>query len=108
MLAALRRTRYGDVLALHVLLLCAAKRTPSEIAACLFCSRSSVYRIVAAYHAGPLGLVRETDGTIGPPIRTTVLTPSLQRSLVALLKAESVRGEAHSGNAQHGRKELLG
>jgi putative transposase len=87
MLAALRRTRYGYVLALHVLLLCAAKRTPSEIAACLFCSRSSVYRIVAAYRAGTLGLVRDRDGTIGPPIRTTVLTPSLQRSLLALLKA---------------------
>jgi putative transposase len=87
MLAALRRVRYGYLLALQVLLLCAAKRTPSEIAACLFCSRSSVYRIVTAYRTGTLGLERAADGTIGPPVRTTVLTPSLKRSLLALLQA---------------------
>src|SRR5262245_4028925 len=87
MLAALRRTRYGYLLALQVLLLCAAKRTPSEIAAALFCSRSSVYRIVRAYRTGTLGLEQAADGTIGPPVRTTVLTPSLKRSLIALLKA---------------------
>ena len=52
MLAALRRARYGYLLALHVLLLCAAGRTPTEIAAVLFCSRSSVYRIVRLYRAG--------------------------------------------------------
>lgn len=46
MLAALRRARYGSLLALHVLLLCAAGRSPTEIAALLCCSRSSVYRIV--------------------------------------------------------------
>ena len=39
----------GGVLALHVLLLCAAGRTPTEIATFLFCSRTSVYRIVNAY-----------------------------------------------------------
>jgi putative transposase len=87
MVAALRRARYGYLLALHVILLCAAKRTPSEIAACLFCSRSSVYRIVTSYRTGTLGLERAADGTIGPPVRTTVLTPSLKRSLLALLKA---------------------
>ena len=32
MVAALRQARYGYVLALHVLLLCAAGRTPTEIA----------------------------------------------------------------------------
>jgi len=42
MLAELRRARYGYLLALHLLLLGAAGRTPSEIAAVLFCSRSSV------------------------------------------------------------------
>ena len=41
-LAALRRARYGYLLALHALLLCAAGRHPTEIAAFLFCSRSSV------------------------------------------------------------------
>ena len=87
MFAARRCARYGYLLALHVGLLCAVKRTPSEIAACLFCSRSSVYRIVTAYRMGTLGWERAADGTIGPPVRTTGLTPSLQRSLLALLKA---------------------
>ena len=44
MLAELRQARYGHLLALHILLLCARGRTPTEIAAVLFCSRSSVYR----------------------------------------------------------------
>jgi Homeodomain-like domain len=49
MLAALRCARYGYLLALQVLLLCAAGRTPAAIAAYLFCSRSSVYRTVCKY-----------------------------------------------------------
>ena len=48
MLAELRHARYGAVLAVPVLLLCAAGRTPTEIATVLFCSRTSVYRIVHA------------------------------------------------------------
>jgi hypothetical protein len=52
MLAEVRRARYGYLLAVHILLLCAAQRTPTEIAAVLFCSRSSVYRVVQAYRAG--------------------------------------------------------
>ena len=52
MLAAVRRARYGDLLALHILLLCAAQRSPTEIAAVLFCSRSTVYRVVQAYRRG--------------------------------------------------------
>jgi hypothetical protein len=87
MLAARRRARYGYLLALHVLLWCAAGRTPTEIAACLFCSRSSVYRTVRAYHAGTLGLTVDEDGQLLSPVRTTVLTASLQRSLRALRKA---------------------
>ena len=46
MLAALRRARYGYWLALHIWLLCAMGRNPTEIAAVLLCSRSSVYRTV--------------------------------------------------------------
>jgi hypothetical protein len=42
MRAELRRARYGYLLALHLLLLCAAGRTPSAVASVLFCSRSSV------------------------------------------------------------------
>jgi putative transposase len=81
MLAELRRARYGYVLALHVLLLCTAGRTPTEIAACLFCSRSSVYRIVKAYNAQALDTLGD------PPARKAVwLSPSVRRSVLALLK----------------------
>jgi hypothetical protein len=41
-LAEVRRARYGYVLALPILLLCAAQRSPSELAAVLFGSRSTV------------------------------------------------------------------
>jgi transposase len=75
------------LLALHVLLLCATGRTPTEIAAFLFCSRSSVYRIVAAYRSHSLGFDFADDSTLLPPIRTTTLSPLLKRSLLALLKA---------------------
>jgi putative transposase len=87
MLAVLRRARYGYLLALHILLLCAAGRHPTDIAAVLFCSRSSVYRTVRAYQAGTLGLEHDDPGRLMPPRRTTVLLPTLRRSLLALLKA---------------------
>jgi putative transposase len=87
MLAALRRGRYGYLLALHVLLLCAVGRNPTEIAAFLFCSRSSVYRIVRAYREGALGMRVEPDGRLCMPVHTTVLMPWLKRFLGALLKA---------------------
>jgi transposase len=86
-LAALRRTRYGYVLGLHMLLWCAAGRHPTDIAAVLLCSRSSVYRTVRADRAGTLGLEPDDDGRLSPPVRTTVLVPTLRRSLLALLKA---------------------
>ena len=87
MLAALRRARYGYLLALHVLLLCATGRTPTEIAAVLFCSRSSVYRIVRLYHAAQLGFTVDEDGLLAAPVRTTVLMPWIKRTVDALLKA---------------------
>ena len=87
MLAALRRARYGYLLALHILLLCAAGRTPTDIAAALFCSRSSVYRTVRAYRQGTLGWDHDAQGRLIPLLCTTVLLPTLRRSLVALLKA---------------------
>lgn len=87
MLAGLRRARYGYLLALHIVLLCAAGRNPTDIAAVLFCSRSSVYRTVRAYRAGTLGLEHDDQGQLLPPGRTTVLLPTLRRSLLALLKA---------------------
>jgi putative transposase len=82
----LRRTRYGYLLAFHVLLLCAAGRNPTEIAAFLFCSRSSVYRIVRAYRAGSLGIRIEPDGQLSIAVQSTMLMPWLTRSLSALLK----------------------
>lgn len=42
LLRELRAGRYGQLLALHILLLRAAGRTPTEIATWLLCSRSSV------------------------------------------------------------------
>ena len=84
MLAALRRARYGYLLALHSLLLCTAGRTPTEIAAVLFCSRSSVYRTVQAYREGSWQLEHHDQGQLVPPLRPTVLLPTLRRSLLAL------------------------
>lgn len=85
MRAELRRARYGYLLALHLLLLCAAGRTPSEVASVLFCSRSSVYRIVRAYRAGTL-IFEEASERAAQQNRLRLLTPSLKRSVGALLK----------------------
>jgi transposase len=87
MLAVLRRARYGSLLALHIVLLCAAGHRPTTIAAVLFCSRSSVYRTMHAYQTGKLSWAYDDQGRLLPPVRTTVLVPTLCRSLVALLKA---------------------
>ncbi len=66
MLKELRAARYGHLLAVHILLLCAAGWTPTQIAAALFCSRSSIYRLVADYRAGHLnlGLSVETQACV--------------------------------------------
>jgi transposase len=86
MLAELRRARYGYLLAVHLLLLCAAGRTPTEIAAVLFCSRSSVYRVVRAYRAGSLRWAEEGQDSLRSSGRLTMLAPTLKRSLLAILK----------------------
>ena len=80
-----RRARSGYLLALHLLLRCAAGRTPSEVASVLFCSRSSVYRIVRAYRAGTLSF-DESSERAAQQRRRRVWTPSLKRSGHALLK----------------------
>jgi transposase len=86
MLAELRCARYGYLLALHLLLLCAAGRTPAEIAAVLFCSRSTVYRVVRAYRAGDLeGL--EVEGPGSALAGRAGLSPTLSRSVLAILQA---------------------
>ena len=86
MRAILRRTRYGYLLAFHILLLCAAGRTPTEIAAFLFCSRSSVYRIVRAYRAGSLGVRIDPDGQLSIAVQSSIFMPWLTRSLGTILK----------------------
>jgi len=86
MLTELHRARYGDLLALHILLLCAAQRTPTEIAAVLFCSRTTVYRVVAAYRAGQWQGEEESSAERSPR-RRTVLSPALKRSVLAILQS---------------------
>jgi len=54
MLRELRAGRSGHLLALQILLLCARGKTPTEIADVLLCSRTSVYRTVAAWRDGSL------------------------------------------------------
>ena len=81
LLFELRRARYGYLLALHIILLCAAGYTPTQIAAVLLCSRSSVYRAVKAYRAGSLDCLADGEQLH----RACSLTPSLRRSLLALL-----------------------
>jgi transposase len=69
-------------LRLHILLLLAQHRTPTEIAEWLLCSRSSVYEVAAAWRQGWRPGQREqaevTDSSL-------FLAPSLCRSLLALL-----------------------
>lgn len=65
LLRELRQARYGHLLAIHILLLCAAGKNPTEIADFLFCSRSSVYRSVNAYRAGELDWQRGDQSSPG-------------------------------------------
>ncbi len=83
-LGVLRRARYSCWPAFHILLLHAAGRMPTDIAAGLFCSRSSVCRTRRADRAGTLGLEHDDRGWLLPPVRTTMLWPMRRRSLVAL------------------------
>ncbi len=80
MLSDLRQARYGSLLGLHILLLCARGYNPTEIAASLLCSRSSVYRAVAAYQRGEFSTGWSQEAKEVPSLL------SWQRSLLALLK----------------------
>jgi hypothetical protein len=66
MRTALRRSRSGYLLALHVLLLCAAGHNPPSLAACLCCARSSVYRIVRLYQTMAEDHARKSVGECHP------------------------------------------
>ena len=89
MRAALRRARYGYLLARHIVLLCAAGRTPTASAAGLFCSRSSVYRTVRAYQEGSLGLKYDAHGRLVPPVRTTADAVAYRERVMQALPAGS-------------------
>jgi hypothetical protein len=80
-----RRARYGDVRALHWLVLCAAGRTPSAIAAVLFGSRSRVSRVVQAARAGRLPGA-DPSAEQARRVRLRLLPPRWQRSLWASLQ----------------------
>jgi transposase len=70
------------LLRLHILVLLAQHRSPSEIADWLLCSRSSIYEVAAAWRQGwrpwPCGFEEKT-------ITGLRLAPSLRPSLLALL-----------------------
>lgn len=82
MLSQLRHARYGYFLGLHILLLCAKGCTPTEIADLLFCSRSSVYRTVAAYQSGKTGYGWGDAADANAPPKLL----SWQRARLSLLK----------------------
>ena len=86
MLGELRRARYGYLLALHILLLCAGQRSPTELAAVLFCARSTVYRVVRAYRAGQWDHLTEEDGPQNAVARRPPrLSPTWRRSVLGIL-----------------------
>ena len=84
MLAEVRRAQYGDLLAVHILLLCAAQRTPTEIAAVLLCSRTTGYRVVKVYRTGQWDGLEEEEET-GP-----AHSPRTGHNLSRLLSSNSL------------------
>jgi transposase len=79
----IRRLRLlSPLLRLHILLLLAQQRSPTEIADWLLCSRSSVYEVTARWRQGwRPGQQEQTRGTG----LSMVLPSGLRRSLLALL-----------------------
>src|ERR687884_145116 len=71
------------LLRLHILLLLAQHRSPTEIADWLLCSRSSIYEVAACWRQGwRPGQIQET----AQPHSVMSLVPSLRRSLLVLLR----------------------
>jgi putative transposase len=76
------------LLRLHILLLLAQRRSPTDIADWLLCSRSSVYEVAVCWRQG--WQPGETTEETGLPL---ALAPSLRRSVLALLrKSPAVEG----------------
>jgi transposase len=83
-LAQLRQARYGHLLTLHILLLLHHGYSPTQIATCLFCSRSSVYRSLAAWRSGALQWA--VPARLPRPWWGRALADELRRKLTALLR----------------------
>src|SRR3954453_11965027 len=70
------------LLRLHIVLLLAQQRSPTEISEWLLCSRSSVYEVAACWRQGwrpaQIQAAEQTNSALA-------LSPSLRRSLLALL-----------------------
>jgi transposase len=81
----LRRARWGGWLTLHILLLLAQQRSPTAIADWLLCSRSTVYAAAWAWQQGRRPW-ESRSGASATPLPGG-LTPTRQRSLLALLKS---------------------
>ena len=80
----LRAARWGGWLVLHILLLLAQQRSPTDIAHWLLCSRSTVYAAAHAWRLGRRPWEAESDVASGPwPLG---LTAARRRSLLAMLK----------------------
>jgi hypothetical protein len=75
--AALRRARYSSLRPLHLGLWWVVERPPTDIAAVLFGSRSSVDRTRRANRQGSLGGEPDEQGWLMPPVRPPVLLPTL-------------------------------
>jgi len=75
------------LLRLHILLLLAQQRSPTEMADWLLCSRSSIYEVAACWRQGwRPERVEATD-----EVPSGLLVPSLRRSLLALLRQSPAR-----------------
>jgi transposase len=85
LLKELRRWRSGYLLAIHIVLLSAAGKRPSAIADFLFCSRTSVYRIVAAYRSGQRGL-RLASQAVAGTLEVRAGLARLPRTLLSLVR----------------------
>jgi hypothetical protein len=86
-LAARRRARYGSRLARHILLWCAAGRTPTDMAAVLCCARSRVYRPGRADREGSRAWASDDAGPLVPPVRRPMVRATRRRSVVTRLQA---------------------